>query len=158
MVRALGPIPRDRPVVELGSGTGAITESIVEAFPQHPKFAVEYNATFAGLLTRKFPDLRLGVICASELCAYLRSHGVASGSVGGVLSGLPLTGFRRPLRQKIFAAIEQALVPGGLYVQMTYHPVIWKFIGPRGFHRLRSHRVWRNLPPAVVLVFRKPDA
>ncbi len=155
MVEALGRIPPERPIVELGPGTGAFTRLLLRRFPRNPVFAVERNPRFAKLLSQKYPRLRVGKICASKLCAYLRENGVTLGSVGGVLSGLPLTGFDKQLRLAIFEAIERALIPGGRYVQMTYHRLIWRSFHPAGLVSLPAHRVWRNIPPAVVLTFRK---
>jgi len=155
MVEALGDVPPERPIIELGPGTGAFTRLLLETYPDHRIFGIEWNDRFARLLRERFPRLRVGVCCASKMVDYLREEGIEPGTVGGIVSGLPVTGFSKELKAGLFAAIHEALAPGARYVQFTYHRFIWKRIHPTGLVRQPYRRVWRNFPPAFVLTFHK---
>lgn len=155
MVAALGEIPTDKPIIELGPGTGAFTRLLLDTFPDNPVYGVEWNARFAELLREKYPRFQIVQCCASKMCEPLGKLGIEPGTIGGILSGLPLMSFKKDLRQAIFAEIHRALAPGAPYIQMTYYRMVWKRIHPPGLARRPDRRVWRNFPPAAVLSFHK---
>jgi phospholipid N-methyltransferase len=53
---------------------------------------------------------------------------------------------------------ERVLAPGGLFVQFTYALLGEMPYIPKGFRKVRSKLILRNVPPAKVEVFRKPKA
>ena len=58
----------------------------------------------------------------------------------------------------ILGAAFSRLVPDGVYIQFTYglFPPLHAEIAARlGLEFTRTARVWRNLPPAVVYVYRR---
>ena len=75
------------------------------------------------------------------------------GTVGAVISGLPLLSLPREMSTAIFAAISEVLQPGRRYVQFTYSKRMWKKFQPPGFRFDQTKMVWLNVPPAVVMPF-----
>jgi phospholipid N-methyltransferase len=51
--------------------------------------------------------------------------------------------------------VSGVLRPGRRYVQFTYSARAWQRFAVPGFRPLPARRVWRNLPPAVVLPFER---
>ena len=84
-----------RTLVELGSGTGVITQEILRRMgPESRLFALEINLNFVQHLRASWRDRRLTVLHAdaSDLLHQLRAHN--AGGVHAVVSSLGLTGMR----------------------------------------------------------------
>lgn len=142
------------PIVELGGGTGVITQALLDrGIPPEKLIVVEREAALHELLQRRFPDVR--VVCgdAAHLGALLHHHGV--GKVSAVVSGLPLLVFRKSVQQEIVAAAFEQLERGAPFIQFTYgpfSPLPRKEFGLIG--RVRK-RVLNNLPPASIWVYHR---
>jgi phosphatidylethanolamine/phosphatidyl-N-methylethanolamine N-methyltransferase len=140
------------PVIELGPGTGPITEALLDQGVDEKRLVlVEYNPTFCQLLRTRFP--RATVVQGD---AYgLRRIGAEFSPAAAIVSGLPL--FTKPLKTRI-RLLRDALHlmrTGAPFVQFTYAvvPPI-----PKSAVNARveaSDRIWLNLPPARVWVYRK---
>ena len=142
------------PVVELGPGTGPVTEALVERGIEPKRLVlVEFNPTFCRLLRTRFPEATVVQGDAYSLKRLL--GGVTREPAAGVVSGLPL--FTKPLRVRLrllFEALD-LMSPGAPFVQFTYNavPPI-----PKRLERVSaepSERVWMNIPPARVWVYRR---
>jgi phosphatidylethanolamine/phosphatidyl-N-methylethanolamine N-methyltransferase len=142
------------PVVELGPGTGAITNALIEhGVDQKRLVLVEYNPGFCALLRDRYPHARVVQGDAYTLRDSLRNalHAPAS----AVVSGLPLVTKPMLTRLKLIRDAFAALAPGAPFVQFTYSvvPPIPKSLP--GVSTEASERIWMNLPPARVWVYRK---
>ena len=142
------------PVVELGPGTGAITNALIEhGVDQRRLVLVEYNPGFCALLRDRYPHAKIVQGDAYTLRDSLRN--VLSVPASAVVSGLPLV--TKPLltRLKLIRVAFGALAPGAPFVQFTYSvaPPIPKSLP--GVSTEASERIWMNLPPARVWVYRK---
>src|SRR5215211_7937975 len=83
---------RTKVVVELGAGTGPITEELVKAAPPGVRLVVnEVLPEFCDALRQKFPDLDIADGDAKRLTEILAERGIPE--VDYVLSGLPVTHF-----------------------------------------------------------------
>jgi phospholipid N-methyltransferase len=91
--------------------------------------------------------------CASRLDAHLAGLGHTTADVAGVVSGLPLLSLPGDLPQRILASVAGVLSPGRRYVQFTYSERAWRRFDVVGFRRNPHRRIWRNIPPAVVMSF-----
>ena len=140
------------PVVELGPGTGPVTEALVEHGVDPSRLMlVEFNPTFCKLLAQRFPEATIVHADAYRLhdsLALARHHAAA------VVSGLPL--MTKPLRMRL-RLLREALAllqPNAPFVQFTYAvvPPIPKLAGVKVE---ASERIWRNMPPARVWVYRQ---
>jgi len=142
------------PVVELGPGTGAITSALVErGVDQKRLVLVEYNPSFCALLRDRYPHARVVQGDAYTLRDSLRN--VLSAPASAVVSGLPLVTKPMLTRLKLIRDAFLALAPGAPFVQFTYSvaPPIPKSLP--GVSTEASERIWMNLPPARVWVYRK---
>ena len=81
-----------------------------------------------------------------------------TGPVDAVVSGLPLLSMSAGQQQAILSAAFSRLAEDGVYIQFTYGPVspLREGIARRlGLVYTRTRRVWLNLPPATVYVYRR---
>jgi phosphatidylethanolamine/phosphatidyl-N-methylethanolamine N-methyltransferase len=145
------------PVIELGPGTGPVTEALIEQGIDPARLVlIEFNAMFCQLLRSRFPA---ATVVQGDAYGLRRVVGhLDRQPAAAVVSGLPL--FTKPLRMRVrllrdaFALMR----PGAPFVQFTYAvvPPIPKALG--GFHAEASDRIWLNLPPARVWVYRRGGA
>jgi phosphatidylethanolamine/phosphatidyl-N-methylethanolamine N-methyltransferase len=142
------------PVVELGPGTGAITNALIEhGVDQKRLVLVEYNPSFCALLRDRYPLARVVQGDAYTLRETLWN--VLSERADAVVSGLPLVTKPMLTRVRLVRDAFAALAPGAPFVQFTYSvvPPIPKSLP--GVSTEASERIWMNLPPARVWVYRK---
>ncbi len=143
-------------VLELGPGTGAVTEALLErGLRQEKLVAIEHNPKMVKLLREKFPRAQIIAGDAWDLDALLGNCRIPIESVGVVFSSLPLLNFppekAEALAQKILAILQ----PQGKWVQYSYNISKMPFRGSSTFQLHASKIVWLNFPPARVSVFRK---
>jgi len=142
------------PVVELGPGTGAITSALIErGVDQKRLVLVEYNPGFCALLRDRYPQAKIVQGDAYRLRETLWN--VLSAPADAVVSGLPLVTKPMLTRVRLVRDAFAALAPGAPFVQFTYSvvPPIPKSLP--GVSTEASERIWMNLPPARVWVYRK---
>lgn len=142
------------PVIELGPGTGAITNALIEhGVDQKRLVLVEYNPGFCALLRDRYPQAKVVQGDAYALRASLDK--VLDAPASAVISGLPLVTKPMLTRLKLIRDAFVALAPGAPFVQFTYSvaPPIPKSLP--GVSTEASERIWMNLPPARVWVYRK---
>ncbi|MGA8900037.1 class I SAM-dependent methyltransferase [Bradyrhizobium sp.] len=142
------------PVVELGPGTGAITSALIErGIDQKRLVLVEYNPGFCALLRDRYPHAKVVQADAYRLRESLRQ--VLAQPASAVVSGLPLVTKPMQTRLRLIRDAFLTLAPGAPFVQFTYSvaPPIPKSLP--GVSTEASERVWMNLPPARVWVYRK---
>ncbi|MGA7996976.1 MAG: rRNA adenine N-6-methyltransferase family protein [Bradyrhizobium sp.] len=147
-------IKSEGPVVELGPGTGAITNALIEhGVDQKRLVLVEYNPGFCALLRERYPHAKVVQADAYTLRDSLRN--VLSAPASAVVSGLPLVTKPMLTRLKLIREAFVAMAPGAPFVQFTYSvaPPIPKSLP--GVSTEASERIWMNLPPARVWVYRK---
>jgi phosphatidylethanolamine/phosphatidyl-N-methylethanolamine N-methyltransferase len=144
----------DGPVIELGPGTGPVTEALVARGIDPARLVlVEFDPTFCRLLRKRYPEATVVQGDAYGLRVLLNV--VMRQPAAAVVSGLPL--FTKPLRMRL-RLLQDAfglMAPGAPFVQFTYaaySPI------PRRLGRVKSQaseRIWTNIPPARVWVYRK---
>jgi phosphatidylethanolamine/phosphatidyl-N-methylethanolamine N-methyltransferase len=143
-----------RLAVELGPGTGALTQSITHrAAPEARLLAVEIDPVFAQIVQERFPRVTVVNGPAQQLPDY-----VAGVPVDCIVSGLPWAGFSDDLQTSILGAVLAVLKPGGWFTTFAYVHAAWLPPGRRFRRRLqdgftkveRTRVIWRNLPPAFV--------
>ena len=142
------------PVVELGPGTGAITNALIEhGIDQKRLVLVEYNPGFCALLRDRYPQAK--VVQGDAYALRDSLWDVLSVPASAVVSGLPLVTKPMLTRLKLIRDAFLALAPGAPFVQFTYSvaPPIPKSLP--GVSTQASERIWMNLPPARVWVYRK---
>ena len=147
-------IDSDAPVIELGPGTGAITSALIaHGVDQKRLVLVEYNPGFCALLRDRYPQ---ATVVQGDAYALRDSlWNVLSSPASAVVSGLPLVTKPMLTRLKLIRDAFVAMAPGSPFVQFTYSvaPPIPKSLP--GVSTEASERIWMNLPPARVWVYRK---
>jgi phosphatidylethanolamine/phosphatidyl-N-methylethanolamine N-methyltransferase len=141
-------------VVELGPGTGAITSALIDhGVDQKRLVLVEYNPSFCALLRDRYPQAKVVQGDAYRLRDTLWN--VLSAPAAAIVSGLPLVTKPMLTRLRLIRDAFVALAPGAPFVQFTYSvaPPIPKSLP--GVSTEASERIWMNLPPARVWVYRK---
>ena len=141
------------PIVELGPGTGPVTGALVRrGIAQDRLVLVEFNPEFCKLLRRRFPKATIVQGDAYDIEETLK--GVVDEPVAGVISSLPL--LTKPLEQRLqlLKASQNVMRPGAPFVQFTYAVVPPMPVRSADYTASRSQRVWLNLPPACVWVYR----
>lgn len=137
-------------VVELGAGTGTVTEAILRrgVRPQDLTL-VERNLDFAGILRRRFPHTN--VVSADALSF---AEQVSSGTTFDcVVSGLPLLLFPAADKARLLEQVLAVMSARGRLLQFTYAGFCPISRELRARFSLRATLVGvaaRNLPPAFV--------
>jgi phosphatidylethanolamine/phosphatidyl-N-methylethanolamine N-methyltransferase len=144
----------DGPVIELGPGTGPVTEALVQQGVDPARLVlVEFNPMFCRLLRTRYPTATVvqgdAYRLRHMLGALLRVPAAA------IVSGLPLV--TKPIKTRL-RLINEAFAlmrPGAPFVQFTYAVMSPIPQSLQGVRAEASERIWLNLPPARVWVYRK---
>lgn len=140
-----------RHIVELGAGTGPVTQALSEQHSTVCLTVVELQHSLAEHLRKRFPALDIRQACAHEVL-----DNVADAAPVAIVSSLPF----RSLPADVVGVTVSSIVacmernPGSWLVQFTYQPRA-PFPAPPGYGWRRVATVWRNTPPAGVWVLRK---
>ncbi len=141
------------PVIELGPGTGPVTEAMVERGVDPARLIlVEFNPDFCRLLRTRYPRATVVQGDAYRLRRLLDTYVWSPASA--IVSGLPL--ITKPVRTRL-RLISDAMVllaPGAPFVQFTYAMVTPIPKALSGIRAEASELIWMNVPPARVWVYR----
>ena len=150
------PSDPDSFVLELGPGTGAVTQALIEhGLREERLVAIEKNPKMAQRLRKRFPSAHIITGDAWHLDVLLRQHAEPIESVGAVISSLPLLNFPAAEADTLAEKIRAILEHGGKWVQYSYHLGNGHHKSATHFQRLASNIIWLNLPPARVNVYQK---
>jgi phosphatidylethanolamine/phosphatidyl-N-methylethanolamine N-methyltransferase len=143
------------PVIELGPGTGPVTDALIRrGVAQDRLVLVEYSPEFCQLLKRRFPKATIIQGDAYDLNDTL--DGILKEPAAATVSSLPL--FTKPMdkRLELLAAAQNLMHPNAPFIQFTYAVVPPIPARSRDYTARGSNRIWLNLPPARVWVYRRP--
>jgi phosphatidylethanolamine/phosphatidyl-N-methylethanolamine N-methyltransferase len=114
---ATGVTPGAR-VVELGGGTGTVTQAIVDSGVKPQDLViVEQNPQFCAILRRRFPSC---IIVEDDVAALAEHLDGERGTFDYVISGLPLVLFSSAQKLRLVTAVFDLLAPHGVLHQFTY--------------------------------------
>jgi phosphatidylethanolamine/phosphatidyl-N-methylethanolamine N-methyltransferase len=140
-------------VVEIGPGTGPVTEAILSRgiAPQR-LVLVEFNREFCTLLRKRFPGV---TVIEGDGYALADTLGEATDKpLAAVVSSLPLMTRPMPVRLRTLVSALRLLRHGAPFVQFTYAMTAPIPPRPSRYTITASPRIWLNLPPARVWVYR----
>lgn len=144
------PLRGDGLVVELGAGTGVVTQALLERGISADRLrVVERAPAFVQHLRRRFPAVQVLQGDATALEGLL-PEGVP---VDAVVSSLPLRSLAQADVEAILDQWRALVRPGGLLVQFTYALQGQAPGFDDCFVQCGRRFVWRNLPPAKVMTF-----
>src|SRR5271168_3824820 len=153
MARYVDP-DSDGPVVELGPGTGPVTEALVQAGVAPSRLVlVEFNPTFCRILRSRYPEATLVQGDAYSMRRLLET--LLLQPAAAVVSGLPLITQPITTRMRLLRDAFDLMLPGAPFVQFTYSVAspVPRRLGE--FSVEASERIWMNIPPARVWVYRR---
>ncbi|MCI1190288.1 hypothetical protein MOJ79_00345 [Calidifontimicrobium sp. SYSU G02091] len=136
-------------IVELGAGTGAVTDALRRRHPTLPLVAVEIDPQWAQRLRQRYPRLDVRCAPAHEVLASLQSR--PGDAV--IVSSLPFRSLPPVWHDVTRRAIEAFLRadPRRRLVQYTYQPrAPFAVDAATGLVWHRRGVVWGNLPPAWI--------
>lgn len=142
-------------VIELGPGTGVVTEAIVARGVAPERIvAIEYNKDFIPVLEARCPGVRFLHGDAYEVGALVSA--LTRERCAAVVSSLPLFTEPPTKRQRMVEACFDLMHPGAPFIQFSYalvSPVPKKI---RGMNVHISDWILKNVPPARVWTYRRP--
>jgi len=145
----------DRPVLELGPGTGVVTAALIERGVAPERIvSVEYNPDFCTHLRQRFPGVTIVEGDAYDLNRTLRDG--HDGPFSAVVSSLPLLTRPPPVRLALVEGALARIPVGAPLIQFSYSltaPPVPEV--PGRFTVKSSPWVFRNLPPARVWLYRR---
>jgi phospholipid N-methyltransferase len=133
-------------IVELGAGTGSITEELVRHADQRCRLLiVERDADFCRRLRERFPGADIVEADALDLERLLDERAIQS--VDHFVCGLPLPSFDRVSRDRILDLVRRRLASNGTFRQLTNMPFVYYPLYRRYFNNVGFRFIVRNLPP-----------
>jgi len=139
-------------VLEVGAGTGSITEALLDSGLKPERLLViERDVFLAAYLQDRFP--RVQVHCGDALYASSILDNEHVGKIQTLLSSLPIRNFRPADQVALIRAMMRTLSPTGQLIQYTYAPYCPIPTSELGLKAECLGRVWMNLPPAAVWRF-----
>ena len=152
-------------VVELGPGTGACTAAIARVLPADARFlGIDRESAFVDLLRERWPQHEYVCDTVENLSAIARARNLLP--LDHIISGLPFASLPRPVTLAVLDAVRDTLRPGGTFTTFQYVHA-YGMSAAREFRSQMHERfglpasretVVRNLPPALVLTWRKERA
>lgn len=149
-------------IIELGGGTGAITEALLaHGIAPRDLLVLEFNDDLCAHLHAEFPGVHVACADARDLVEVAGRCGFGeAGSTDAVISGLGLLSMGRAMQEAILQAAFAMLRAGGRFIQFTYGPsgpVPDELLAQLGLCVRRARVTWLNLPPATVYVYTRAE-
>ncbi|MDA3625031.1 methyltransferase domain-containing protein [Saccharopolyspora oryzae] len=149
-------------VVELGPGTGSLSNGIHARLPHGARhIGIELGEDMVEHLRRHKPWLEVVHADAGDLLALLDKRGIDR--VDAVISSIPWSLMPGSAQDHVLRQAAEALAPQGAFTALTYLPADQTPGGRRFRNRLEhvfdevlTHTTWRNLPPILHYICRRP--
>lgn len=134
-------------IVEVGAGTGVVTESLLRRHPSARLIVFELGDQLATELRGRFPEAHVVGGAFHENLSVLRN--LPAKTI--VVSGLPFRSLSTHIVKPTVAAFAELLHANKArrLVQFTYQPRV-PFTAPLGLRWDRIKTVWLNTPPANI--------
>jgi len=138
-------------VLELGPGTGVVTAALIaRGVAPEAITAIEFDRDFARIVAERFPGVH---VVKGDAFNLARTLGETE-SFDAVVSGLPLLNHSPERRRALIEGAFARSRDGAPLIQFSYGltPPVAAF---DGVSVERAARIWLNLPPAQVWVYRR---
>jgi phospholipid N-methyltransferase len=109
-------------VVELGPGTGGMTQAMLQALPEHARLlSIEINPVFHEQVSQIRDDRLITHLgSAADIRAIAASYGL--GLPNAIVSGIPFSTMSEALGSQILAEVASALADTGCFVAYQFNP------------------------------------
>lgn len=139
-------------IVELGAGTGPITEEIVKRLQPHTRFiSIERDEDFFKILQQRFsnrPNVEIVHADVRNIDTILRERGIEK--VDYFISGLATPTLPPNVRRRLLVSIRRYLSPRGCFSNITEFPLIYLGYYKNLFKHVHFQFVPANMPPGGV--------
>jgi phospholipid N-methyltransferase len=152
LARELAHLAKDAEhVLELGAGTGAVTQALSQVVDVEKLQVVELQKNLAASLVKKYPD----VMVLQSSAHYALDNYQAHGSVA-IVSSLPFRSLPSTIKNLTINSLLEFLdvSPTSLLIQFTYG-LGAPFAVPAAFKWQQVKWVFANFPPACIWVLSK---
>lgn len=144
---------QDGIVIELGSGTGIVTEALLKyGIAAEGLISIEQSVELTKHVRKRCPNVRVINGDALHLEELL---GDDFKRVTTIVSSLPFRSLPHAVRHGIINQIDQALPKNGLLIQFTYDLTGRSMSLPSHLKRISHKIIWGNFPPARIDVYRQ---
>ncbi len=141
-------------VVELGGGTGAISQGLIErGIPRDRLIVIELDGALHSYLKERLTGCHVIQGDATRLDEILARLGFSD--IGTVVSGLPMVGMPETFQRSIIEQGFKVMAPGSFMLQYSYSPI--EPIPAKRFGitaKIARYVLW-NFPPAAVWRYAK---
>ena len=152
-------------VLELGPGTGALSEELHARLPAGSRHvAIEIDPELVRYLRSAKPWLETLEGDATYVRELLEPLGITQ--VDAVISSIPWTLLEPQKQREVLNALGEVMAPTAVFTTVTYLTTLWRANTIKFIDQLRQAfeevtpraAVWRNMPPARVYICRRPRA
>jgi len=134
-------------IIELGAGTGAVTDSIVRKHSATALFiCFEFDQELHQNLIKRFPETEMAYD-AFQLLEVLATYNKSQADY--IISSLPFANFPDADQQVLLELIKEALGSDGQLILYQYSKQLEPLLKGH-FSQLERRYVWQNIPPAYV--------
>ena len=146
------------PVLEIGPGTGPVTEALIKRGVAEERLVLlEYSPEFCELLSKRYPK---ATIIQGDAYALKNTLGATlNQKAAAVVSSLPLLTKPQDQRLSLLAEAFDVAEVNAPFIQFTYSALSPIPLDVKGsllkFRTESSSRIWLNIPPAKVWVYRQ---
>ncbi|MDE2464309.1 MAG: methyltransferase domain-containing protein [Alphaproteobacteria bacterium] len=142
---------RPGPVLELGPGTGVVTEALIaRGFRADRITAIEYDPEFVRRVRERCPGVNVIQGDAFALDTTLKPEDTG---FCAIISGIPLLNWPIERRKALIEGALARVQPGAPLIQFSYG-LTPPMPATERFDVRRAAVIWANLPPARVWVYR----
>ncbi|MBN1379163.1 MAG: methyltransferase [Gammaproteobacteria bacterium] len=145
-------------VIELGGGTGAITQALLQTgVDPNQLVVIERDPYFYRYLKKRFPEIK--ILCGDAMNLMSLINGMpAKLPIRTVVSGLPFLSMNAIAQKRLLEQLLSLSDSKGSFVQFSYALTSPLKKSVEKELQLESRcvaRVWQNVPPAKVWVYKK---
>jgi phospholipid N-methyltransferase len=155
-------VPEASVIVELGCGSGSITERVkLASKPDAIFISLDTSKSFADMTRKRCPGVEVINRSALELKEILKERGLKN--CDSIVSGIPWVSLRPEVQKEMLEVVHSSLKPGGYFATLAFTTGMFSPSSLRFKNLLKkkfisygeSRIVWRNFPPAIVIWGRK---
>jgi phosphatidylethanolamine/phosphatidyl-N-methylethanolamine N-methyltransferase len=141
-------------VVELGGGTGAISQGLIDrGIPRDRLIVIELDGALHSYLKERLTGCHVIQGDATRLDEILARLGFSD--IGTVVSGLPMVGMPEEFQRSIIEQGFKVMSPGSFMLQYSYSPITPIPAKKLGITAKIARYVLWNFPPAAVWRYTK---
>lgn len=142
--------------IELGAGTGVVTQALLDrGIDANKLIVIERSPRFVDILRKRFPNIRVIKGDATKLDRILATELDENIGIASIVSSLPLRSLAKEIKSSIMEQWELLLDSGGQIIQFSYFIFSSPSLNPNCFKETKSQLILGNIPPAKVSCYKR---